>query len=238
MVGNVTLYNMNTNAICDMLEGQLLPQPAIQLASVLAIMYIGSKKLPKLWLKSTFRVRHRIIYEALVWLKQNNAMYEDIVISRDHLKLLPEDDVPVEISAAIQHEEDEDVGIQERSGYVPTDRIDDQSSTRFSSPSTGSDDMEFDETDTNDASGMVIPMQYLGVMDVDLNNVSLDERMKYALASIHDSDSEGGYAVRHGHQPLSEFGKGYRGQPDPKQNPLAAAFPMLFPYGIGGIEGR
>ena len=54
MVENVMLYNVNMDAICDMLEGQLLLQPAMQLASVLAITHIGSKKLLKSWLKSTF----------------------------------------------------------------------------------------------------------------------------------------------------------------------------------------
>ena len=81
MTGNVTLYNMNTNAVITMLEGQLMPQPAVDLASVLAITFVGKKKLPKSWLKSTFRVRHRIVYEALVWLKANNELYSDIVIS-------------------------------------------------------------------------------------------------------------------------------------------------------------
>jgi len=57
LVGNVTLYNLNVNAVTAMLEGQMLPHPAIQLASVLAITFIGSKKLPKTWLKTTFQVR-------------------------------------------------------------------------------------------------------------------------------------------------------------------------------------
>ena len=51
LLGNVTLYNMNMDAIIDMLKGQLLPHPAIQLVSVLAVTFVGSKKLPKSWLK-------------------------------------------------------------------------------------------------------------------------------------------------------------------------------------------
>ncbi|KAF8119738.1 hypothetical protein EV363DRAFT_1147865, partial [Boletus edulis] len=97
MMGNVTLYNMNTDKVVEMLEGQLLPQPAIQLSSVLAVTYIGSKKLPKTWLKSTFRVRRRVVYEALTWLKTNNEMYRDIVISPERLQSLPEDDIPLEV---------------------------------------------------------------------------------------------------------------------------------------------
>ena len=120
MVGNVTLYNMNTNAIVDMLKGQLMPQPSIQLASVLAITYIGTKKLPKSWLKSTFRVRRRVVYEALAWLKENNEIYADVVISAEQLASLPEDNIPLEILAAIRHEEHAELVEREGGGYVPT----------------------------------------------------------------------------------------------------------------------
>ncbi|KAF8441324.1 hypothetical protein L210DRAFT_3398862 [Boletus edulis BED1] len=89
MAGNVTLYNMNTGAIVEMLEGQLMPQPAMQLASVLAITYIGSRKLPKAWLKSTFRVWRSKVHEALVWLKANNEMFRDIAISPERINALP-----------------------------------------------------------------------------------------------------------------------------------------------------
>ncbi|KAF8123281.1 hypothetical protein EV363DRAFT_1088543, partial [Boletus edulis] len=89
MAGNVTLYNMNTDAIVGMLEGQLMPQPVVQLASVLAITYIGQKNLPKSWLKSTFRVRRSKVYDALVWLKTNNEMFKDIVICPERLNCLP-----------------------------------------------------------------------------------------------------------------------------------------------------
>lgn len=119
MVGNVTLYNMNTNSVVEMLEGQLLLQPVMQLASVLAITYVGTKNLPKTWLKSTFRVRRRIVSEALMWLKDNNELYRDIVISLERLKNLPEDDIPFEISATIRHEDDDETVARERAGYVP-----------------------------------------------------------------------------------------------------------------------
>ncbi|KAF8443785.1 hypothetical protein L210DRAFT_3611238 [Boletus edulis BED1] len=49
---------------------------------------------------------------------------------------------------------------------------------------------------------------------------------------------ESGYIVRHGSKPISEFGKGRVNEADPKHNPLAAAYPLLFPYGIGGIEAH
>ena len=54
LVGNVTLYNLYVNVVSAMLEGQLLPHPAIQLALVLVVTFISSKKLPKSWLKTMF----------------------------------------------------------------------------------------------------------------------------------------------------------------------------------------
>ena len=56
-----------------------MPNPALTLASVLAITFVGSMSLPKDWLKSTFRVRQQV-YEALIWLKGNNSLYGDISI--------------------------------------------------------------------------------------------------------------------------------------------------------------
>lgn len=123
MTGNVMLYNMNTNAIIMMLERQLILQPAIQLASVLAITYVGRKKLPKSWLKSTFQVHHRIIYEALVWLKANNKIYSNIDISAEQLASLPEDDIPLEILAVVRHEEQDEVVDCEYAGYVPSNEV-------------------------------------------------------------------------------------------------------------------
>ena len=101
IIGNVTLYNMNMDAVSSMLEGQLLLHPAIQLSSVLVVTYIGLKKLPKSWLKATFRVRRCVVYEALVWLKRNNMMYKDIIVSSEWLQSILEDDVPYEITVTV-----------------------------------------------------------------------------------------------------------------------------------------
>jgi len=119
--GNVSLYNMNTNAIVEMLEGQLLPHPAMQLASVLVVTLVGSNKLPKKWLKTIFRVRRRVVFEALWWLKRNNELYRDIVISYKRLQNLPEDDIPVQLVAGMQHEPSGDLAAKEQESYIPSD---------------------------------------------------------------------------------------------------------------------
>lgn len=78
--GNVALYNMNIDVIMKMLEGQLLPQPVTELVSVLGVTYIETRQLPITWLKLTFQVWCYIVYEALMWLKENNNIYHDVVI--------------------------------------------------------------------------------------------------------------------------------------------------------------
>ena len=58
--------------------------------------------------------------EALIWLKSNNPKYySHINIDADRILQLPEDDIPIEISGAIQQTTDTSLIDQEESGYVP-----------------------------------------------------------------------------------------------------------------------
>jgi hypothetical protein len=122
MKGNVSLYELNTNDVVKMLEGQLMPNRTSTLASVLAITFVGSMTLPKDWLKSTFRVRRHCVHEALVWLKQHNCLYGDICIDEERLGDLPEDGIPDEILSLIRHEANADVVEKEEEGYVVVSR--------------------------------------------------------------------------------------------------------------------
>jgi hypothetical protein len=79
------------------------------------------------------------------------------------------------------------------------------------------------------------------VSDLDLSRVLPDELMRRALANLsHRKDSA--YVVHHC-EPVCEFGDDVRRRrPDCEyentRNPLAAAFPSLWPYGVGGIEEK
>jgi hypothetical protein len=123
MKGNVSLYELNTGEVVKMLEGQKLPNPAATLASVVVITFLGGRTLPKNWLKNTFRIRRRRVYEALVWLKENNCLYGDICIDDERLEALPEDGIPDEILSLIRHEADDDIVEKERAGYVNDDDV-------------------------------------------------------------------------------------------------------------------
>jgi hypothetical protein len=123
MKGNVSLYELNTREVVKMLEGQKLPNRAATLASVVVITFVGGLTLPKDWLKNTFRIRRRRVYEALVWLKRNNCLYGDICIDEEQLQTLPEDGIPDEILSFIRHEDDDDVVEKESAGYVNDDDV-------------------------------------------------------------------------------------------------------------------
>ncbi|KIO00529.1 hypothetical protein M404DRAFT_29447 [Pisolithus tinctorius Marx 270] len=217
MASNVTLYKVNTTTIANMLEG-------------------STRTLPKNWLSHTFRVRREAVHEALQWLKENNPLYQDITISEQHLKTLPDDEIPVEIEALIQCEDDAAITLQERDGYVQ-DAIQDEIHKFVIELVNDDDDPDevVEDTDgdlqcsdrdnlTNDEEPDVIPLHTLSVTDSDLSRVSSSELMSHALTNLMDVTQEGGYVVQHSLKPIGDFGKDAMGRGMP--NPLAAAFPL------------
>ena len=99
---------------------------------------------------------------------------------------------------------------------------------------------------TDKSSPDVIPLQISGSIDCDLSNVTANELMKWGLANMWKDGHEGGYAVRHSRQPVSDFppradcedqaGGGMC--PVDQPNFFEKAFPCLFPYGRGGLESK
>jgi hypothetical protein len=84
----------------------------------------------------------------------------------------------------------------------------------------------------------VIPIQYLASIDNDISKVSASELMAWGLKNLGQKGHEGGYAVRYG-CPVNTFGQAPVGAPplDPNRpNFWEKAFPVLYPYGVGGIE--
>ena len=124
MRGTVSTYDLNVDAVTSMLDGKLMPRPLTILSSLISVTYIGIGKLPKNWLRSTFRVRRGVVGSALAWLKTNNPKYYgDITIGADALNRLPDDDVPDEILSIVRQSDDVGILDQEGAGYVRTDDI-------------------------------------------------------------------------------------------------------------------
>ena len=125
MAGNASLFKLNTQEVVEMVKGQKMPSPASSLASVIAVTFVGTTKLPVDWLKKTFRVRRRVVCEVLSWLQCNNPIYADIRIDRERLEELPDDDVPNELLSIVRHEKDEELAEKERESYSMVDVQDD-----------------------------------------------------------------------------------------------------------------
>ncbi|OCH83703.1 hypothetical protein OBBRIDRAFT_742815 [Obba rivulosa] len=64
--------------------------------------------------------------------------------------------------------------------------------------------------------------------------------MLWGLSNLWAEGKEGGYAVRHSHRPVNDFGRPRTSENSPTEsaelNFFEKAFPCLFPYGTGGIE--
>ncbi|KAJ7226546.1 hypothetical protein B0H12DRAFT_1030459 [Mycena haematopus] len=119
MRGNVTSYELDMSGIAKMLEGNLIPRPPAVLASVVSITFVGIGKIPKSWLRTTFRVRRQVVARALAWLIRNNRHFQSYKLDEARLLGLPEDDVPQEILSIVRINEDDGVVEEEEGGYVP-----------------------------------------------------------------------------------------------------------------------
>lgn len=131
--GNVSTYWLDPNSIADMLNGQTMPPSPNILAATIGVTIIGPQNLPEKTLPGFLRVRRDRVRKALLWLKDNNPIYRDIIISEDVLDMLPEDAIPRQILETTRYSSDTDALEQERSGYVVSDDDD----------SNGHDDMHY-----------------------------------------------------------------------------------------------
>lgn len=121
MGGTLSSYDLNVEVACFMIEGNLLPQWPQIFASVLSIMFIGMRMIPQMWLRSTFKVRHQVVHEALQWLKENNVKYYGhMKLCMENLSELPVDDVPSEVVGLVQHSNDIGILEEENGGYLPS----------------------------------------------------------------------------------------------------------------------
>ena len=77
----------------------------------------------------------------------------------------------------------------------------------------------------------VILLQISGGSDTDLQNLTANDLMKWGLANLWEEGREGGYAVRHGQEPVRDFPS-----MESNMNFFERAFPILFSYGRGGPE--
>ncbi|EMD31577.1 hypothetical protein CERSUDRAFT_78030 [Gelatoporia subvermispora B] len=235
MRGNVSTYELDIEGISSMVQGHLMPWPPAILASVISVTFIGLGELPRRWLRSTFRVQCRVIYDALCWLKTNNPKYYgNIEIDNTRIQDLPEDDVPVEIWNTVRQSTDTGMVLQESDGYIPADQGPDSNideSANFSgavntephdeisheaeeAETANEDKTNVDMHDAGSSSERiaepedaadVIPLQVSGTIDTDLTSLSARELLLWGLSNLWNEGREGGYASEEFHERIAAY---------------------------------
>ena len=117
--GNVSTYQLDQGQIASMIDGSIMPQQPKLLAATMGITFVGPKNVPDRCLPDIFRVRRTRVQKALEWLKENNPLFSNIMISASRLAELPEDDVPYELQVTTKLLTDVDKLYAEHEGYVP-----------------------------------------------------------------------------------------------------------------------
>ncbi|KAH9008172.1 hypothetical protein EDB84DRAFT_1255363, partial [Lactarius hengduanensis] len=95
--GNVSTYRLNTDDIAKMTDSQIMPLSPSILAATIGVTFVGPKNLPEKTMPGFLWVNCARVRTALLWLKENNPIYQDIIILSDRLDSLPHNGIPLEI---------------------------------------------------------------------------------------------------------------------------------------------
>ncbi len=124
--GNVSTYRLDPKQVAGIVDPHIMPPPAKILSSTIGVTFLGPSGLPEKTMPDTFRVQRARIRACLLWLKEYNPLYADIIISEENLRQLPDDGIPEELILSARHTTDIDVLCLEDDGYVPIDVDDDE----------------------------------------------------------------------------------------------------------------
>ena len=83
----------------------------MEAASPICVLFVGSTAPSKEWLREKAKpliVRRQRVHDALVWLKEHNPLYKDVVIAMDRIADIPEHDIiPIE-PQVVPHSDEQD----------------------------------------------------------------------------------------------------------------------------------
>ena len=85
--GNVSTYCLNTDDIALMMDAQLMSPSSAILAATIGITFVGHRNLFQRTMPSFLHVNWHHVHDTLLWLKENNPIYQDIVISSSRLNI-------------------------------------------------------------------------------------------------------------------------------------------------------
>ena len=121
----MSTYRLNTNNIVKMTNIQIMPPSSSILAATIGVTFIGPKNVPQRSMPGFLRVNRTHVCVALDWLRTNNLLYQDIIITTERLNTLPTNVIPLEISDVARRSENINMLIEESVSYVPDDIPDD-----------------------------------------------------------------------------------------------------------------
>jgi len=127
--GHTIIFPQQPDKLTD-----VLPPPLDETLSFICVIFVGSSKPSKEWLRDKAKplvVRRERVRSALMWLKQNNPLYKDVEIDDGILETLPSEDVlPYHIEHVENNEAQEVLVSRYDNGEVSADTA---SSTSFES---------------------------------------------------------------------------------------------------------
>ncbi|KAF7305722.1 ATP-dependent DNA helicase [Mycena chlorophos] len=151
------------------------------------------------------------------------------IIDREHADYVPDHD------AVMGSESDEDIGANEAE-----EREDIRAPLDYHETAHGEAEVDAEWEDYEPA---VIPLQAHGIVDVSGETVPNHELFAHAAGNLL-APAKRDYLIRRGNTLVNEYPRTRNGQPDGERfagdpgdaNHMLGAFPVLFPYGCGGIE--
>ena len=236
---------------------KVLPLPMYRLCEYLKVVFVGQGTPTDRQLKKVLQVRKSKITAALRWLFKHNIMFKNhFEIDENALNDLPEGEIPAVLAATTTAVDLDPRSVEHYTGYTqdPSEKFngieDDDGNDDDQNDHDG--DGEFGHFAYNNTVGSASELRPSGIVHVD--NVPVSER-DITLQSLQklmyntDKDqpppsdsnnchidrtaagSSDGPAIRmpHGNIPLNEYRDATL---------FPAGFPVLYPYGVGGHEGR
>lgn len=175
MKGHIIVYPSAPQNI-----GSVLPPSMEETVTPMCVVFVGSCRPSEEWLRTKAKpllVRREKVRTALIWLKNNNPLYADVIIDNELLDSLPDESVaPVEISVETATESSDAVGARH-------DNVADEPHT-----SNGNGESRFEKA---------------VVADLDMTKLSSAEM---CLAALKHLKSGGEFVqIPHGSQPCNEY---------------------------------
>lgn len=202
--GHVIVFPQNPDSLAT-----ILPPSSSEVEQYLCVVFIGSRRPDDVWVNEKAKplaVRREKVRQALMWLKENNTLYKEVIIDQDRIGALP-----VQGTAPYQFEFHAVQGAKTPNTTSTYDPVHEEPGIP---PSR-------DGEQTNNE----IVFQNVVISDVDGDSSA--SVLKAAAIRHLRSKKTGFIEVPHGEDPINEF---Y----NPSLFPKIA--PTLFPYGIGGLE--